>query len=162
MPGSPNVIAARSYAQSLSHSGDHWRISYEATIAAGASHYLGFTSPVNVMVLLSSYRTGADKMRAYLFENLTYSGGTTRAAFAKNRQQIKAAQSVWTIGVTATPPAPQTGGVLFGLKGGGPASFEENYILKKSTPYVLQIINDANSQSDVAFALFDFTEYDLT
>ena len=146
--------------ESLSFQGELHSIAGEVTIAAGASYKIGFISPKNFTFIHSRWRTGADRCRAYLYENISYTGGTPKAVTPRNRHINNPLQVTVFAGVTATVSNPISQ-ILFGLKAAGEANIDEEFILKKNTPYVLELLNDATSQSDAVFYFIACCEYDL-
>lgn len=160
MPASQAIQAELSQEESLATQGELFSFAGETTVAAGASYKIGFISPLNFTFIHSRWRTGADKARAFLHEDVAYTGGTVKAITNRNRQSARTLQCAAKIGVTATVGTPISA-IIFGNKACGAAEIDEEFILKKNTPYVLELVNDANSQSDVIFWFIACCEYDL-
>ncbi len=152
--------ASLSQEESLNYQGELFSLAGEVTLAGGASYKIGITSPKNFAFIHSRWRTGADKARAYLYEDIAYTGGTVKTPTSRNRHTNGPMAATIYQGVTATVTSP-IASLLFGNKACGDAEVDEELILKKNIPYVLELINDANSQSDSVFYFIACCEYDL-
>lgn len=147
--------------QALCIQGELYSFSVDISLAAGASHKIGFTSPKNLMFLHARYRTAADRCRVYLYEDISFSGGTSTPLIPRNRQLAVPAASSITQGVTATTnPANAFSKGVFGLKAAGELEVDDPLIFKKNTNYIMEFINDATSQQDTVSVLITCCEFD--
>lgn len=119
----------------------------EDQLAAGASHKIGIISTRNILFLTFKFRSVSSRCRAYIYENIAFTGGSVSAATCRNRENPKVSAATIKHGVAATLVNPQSF-AIFGQAANGEFLSQEPMILKKNTPYVLDFINDANSQQD--------------
>lgn len=148
--------------QALAIQGELFSFTLDTLLAAGASYKIGFTSPRSLTFLHSRWRSGAPRCRVYIYESLAYTGGTIRPLGNRNRRINKPAETVMHYGVTATTvPANATFFGYFGDNAGGTLEIDEPIIFAENTPYVIEMLNDANSQQDVISFHVACCEYDI-
>lgn len=142
-----NVPAELTYEQTLGYQGELFSFAQDFQLAAGVSYKIGITSAQNFVILHSRWRTAADRCRVNIYEAVPYTGGTLKSIINRNRASSKTLAAITYIGVTATVDTPVFSG-LFGLKAAGELEVEEPVVFKKNVPYIIELINDATSQSD--------------
>lgn len=147
MPATNVIPAEVTFEETLAFQGELFSMALDTDIAAGVSYKIGFTSPYNFCILHSRWRTAADRCRVRIYENIAYTGGTLTPPANRNRISSKLLSVVVHYGVTATVSNPILSGI-FGLKAGSELEIDDLAIYKKNTPCIIELVNDAQSQTD--------------
>ena len=139
------------------HEGKLFSATYKATLTAGSSIYISFTTPNTDKVVHyrpASLTTSADNVTSLFFEGGTFTGGSPLIAVNRNRNSLSTAEVLINTGVTSTLDGTLLhtgflgGGVGVGQsRSGGELGETQEWVLKKNTVYLIKLTNGSTSSN---------------
>lgn len=153
-----NAVATINEGHAKIHSGDFYHVpNVLVSVASGATYSLAIsTTATNIHYRHERMACSGDKLTIQLFEDATFTGGTTQTVMNSNRQSANTSNVVVKIGVSASAlntiiDSNYIGG---GTNVGGHAYGGENetdteILFKINTNYVLMITNGSSNVNTV-------------
>lgn len=143
---------------SMLEAGELWTYGHGvASVAAAGTVKIGITSGnKSVKVLARGYFSTGAPLRVNLYEVAWSGGAALNTTYNRNQEYIGGAQPVAMLqGVTFTPNTPIVALTINAASGAGNAqlsvSDDQPIQLKKSTQYVLELVNAAAGNADMGF-----------